>query len=63
MKSRPADDMLPRHIKVVLPVTEFNRMCYSYLHNDWVTFARAGFNFMLAIAMMSTGHWNSNTEY
>jgi hypothetical protein len=40
---------------VELPATAFNRMCYSYLHNDWVVMFFAGIKLVMALVTIGKG--------
>lgn len=43
-----------------LPITALTRMCYSFLHNDWITFVSSGLKLIIALVMITIGHFSSN---
>lgn len=48
-------------LQVELPMTAFTRMCYSYLHNDWIAFLSSGLKLAIALVLITIGHFNSET--
>jgi len=47
--------------QVELPMPVITRMCYSYLNNDWLAFMSSGLKLIVALAMITIGHFNSDT--
>jgi hypothetical protein len=52
------------HFNAELPMVYFNRICYGYLHNDWITVISAGIMLIMTVVsaiFVGINHISSNS--